>query len=108
MEKSLILIELNDLKKLGKDLAEILKQRLKTDVNVKGGTLTLNDAKVGVKEVKLQVKHVLHQLGLLDEYRVLTEHHKVRIVKVEHRSHSVDKRGMAPAPSQSLPYFFPR
>ena len=102
----MIEVELNDLKKIGKDLAEILTQRLKTEVDVKGGKLMLNEV-VGVKEAKLQVKHALHQLRLSDDYRVLTEHHKIRIVKVERKSHYADKEGTAPSPGQSLPYFFP-
>ena len=99
-------VELNDLKKIGKDLAEILTHRLKTEVAVKGGKLMLDDS-IGVKDAKLQVKHALHQLRLSDDYRVLAEHHKIRIVKVERKSHYADKEGTAPSPGQSLPYFFP-
>jgi hypothetical protein len=103
----LIEVELNDLKKIAKDLAEILEQRLKTEVTVKGGKLTLNNEQVGVKDAKLQVKHALHQLRLSEEYRVLAEHHRIRIVRVAQRSHYVGKEGAAPPPAQSMPYFFP-
>ena len=105
-------VELGDLKKIGKDIAEILDKRLKTEVQVKGKMLlipdTINGRSCGVKDVKLHVKHALHQLGLTDRYRVLTEHHLVRIVKVEEKSRYAEREGVtAPPPSQSLPYFFP-
>jgi hypothetical protein len=107
----LIEIELGDLKKVGKELAESLGDRLKTDVSVKGKLLIVADTagggKLGVKDVKLHVKHVLHQLGFSDEYRVLAEHHVVRIVKVEEKYRPAPSKGKAPAPSQSLPYLFP-
>jgi hypothetical protein len=69
--------------------------------------LIVSDERVGVKEVKLQLKHALHQLKLSEEYRVFVEHHKIRIVKVNQKSHYVGKEGTAPPPSRSLPYFFP-
>jgi hypothetical protein len=105
-------VELSDLKKVGKDISELLGQRLRTEVTVKGGTLLVPDEAnghhVGVKDVKMQVKHVLHHLGLSEEYRVLTEHHKVRIVKVEEKLRpAAERKASAPPPSQSLPYFFP-
>jgi hypothetical protein len=107
----LIEVELGELKKAGKDFAEILRQRLRTEVTVKGGTLTLSDRADGplnMKDAKLQVKHALHHLGLSEDYRVLSEHHKIRLVKVEQkREHHVGKEGAAPPPSKSLPYFFP-
>jgi len=106
----LIEVELGDLKKAGKDLSEILRQRMKIEITVKGGTLILNDSTTGqvsMKDAKLQVKHALHQLKFSEEYRVLSEHHKIRLVKVEQKSHYAEKRGAAPPPSQSLPYFFP-
>lgn len=102
---------MGDLKKVGKDVAEILEKRLKTEVQVKGKMLlvpdTVNGKSCGVKDVKMHVKHALHQLGLSGQYRVLTEHHLVRIVKVEEKAHYADRAGAAPPPSQSLPYFFP-
>lgn len=102
---------MGDLKKVGKEIAESLGQRLKTDVSMKGKLLIVPDttsrSKLGVKEVKLQVKHVLHQLGFSEEYRVLTEHHTVRIVKVGEKYRPIERKGTAPSPSQSLPYFFP-
>jgi hypothetical protein len=88
----LIEIELGDLKKVGKEFAESLGQRLKTDVSLKG---------------RLQVKHALHQLGFSEEYRVLAEHHTVRIVKVGEKYRPIERKGAVPPPSQSLPYFFP-
>lgn len=106
----MIEVELGDLKKVGKDLSEILKQRMKSEITVKGGTLILNDSdnrQVSMKDAKLQMKHALHQLKLSEEYRVLSEHHKIRLVRVEQKSHYAEKRGAAPPPSQSLPYFFP-
>jgi len=106
----LIEVELGDLKKFGKDLSETLKQRMKIEITVKGGTLILNDSdnhQVNMKDAKLQMKHALHQLKLSEEYRVLSEHHKIRLVRVEQKSHYAEKRGAAPPPSQSLPYFFP-
>jgi len=108
----LIEVELADLKKVGKEIANTLKERTHIDVNVKGGTLILNDPKNGpqlnIKDVKLQMKHVLHQLGFSEEYRVLAEHHKIRIQKIEQKpKHAAGKSGTAPPPAQSLPYFFP-
>ena len=98
---------MNDLKKIAKDLAEILEERMKTQVTVKGGKLNLNDDRVGVKDAKLYVKHALHQLGLSEEYRVLAEHQKIKIVRIEHKTHYTGKDGAAPPPAKSLPYFFP-
>jgi len=107
----LIEVELGDLKKVGKEIAESLRQRLKTDVSQKGKILVVTDtesgSRIGVKDVKLQVKHVLHQLGYSGEYRVLTEQHRVRIVKLEEKSRYVEEKRSAPPPAQSLPYFFP-
>jgi hypothetical protein len=107
----LIEVELGDLKKVGKDLAELLKQRLRTEVTVKGSTLTLNDpanGQLSMKDAKLQLKHALHQLKLSDDYRVLSEHHKIRFARIEEKKeHYLEKSGAAPPPSQSLPYFFP-
>ena len=107
----MIEVELGELKKAGKDFAEILKQRLRTEITVKGGTLTLSDEadrSVSMKDAKLQVKHALHHLGLSETYRVLSEHHRIRLVRVEEkREHHVGKGGAAPPPSKSLPYFFP-
>jgi hypothetical protein len=106
----LIEVELGDLKKVGKDLSEILGQRMKIEITVKGGTLILNDSanyQVNMKDAKLQMKHALHQLKLSEEYRVLSEHHKIRLVKVEEKSHYAERRGAVPPPSKSLPYFFP-
>ena len=102
---------MGDLKKVGKELAESLGQRLKIEVSLKGKLLIVPDAeggsKFGVKDVKLQVKHVLHQLGFSEEYRVLAEHHMVRIVKVGEKYRPSEREGNVAPPSQSLPYFFP-
>lgn len=107
----MIEVELSDLKKVGKDIAGILSERLKVQVEVKGKLLLVPDSanggKVGVKDVKLQLKHALHHLNLSEDYRVLTEHHRVRIVRVEEKERVTDRSGSAPPPSQSLPYFFP-
>ena len=104
-------VELGDLKKMGKEIAKVLNERLKTEVQVKGKILfipdTINGKHYGVKDVKLHVKHALHHLGLTDDYRVLAEHHQVRIVKVEEKVIHAERRSEAPPPSQSLPYFFP-
>jgi hypothetical protein len=107
----LIEVELGELKKVGKEIAESLGQRLKADVSQKGKLLIVpdegNGSRIGVKDVKLQVKHVLHQLGFSEEYRVLAEHHVVRIEKVKEKVRYEERKGTAPPPSQSLPYFFP-
>jgi hypothetical protein len=106
----LIEIELGDLKKVEKELADLLRQRLKTDVTVKGGKLLLDqtDGHVSPKDAKLQVKHALRHLGLEEGYRVLSEHHIIRIEKLaEKKKHKVEKQGELPAPARSLPYFFP-
>ena len=107
----MIEVELGELKKLGKDFAEILKQRVKTEITVKGGTIIVSDPTNGtlsMKDAKLHVKHALYHLKLSDDYRVLSEHHKIRLIRVEEKkSHYVEKPGTAPAPGKSLPYFFP-
>jgi len=107
----LVEVELGDLKKVGKDIAEIVNKKLGAEVQVKGKLLlipdTVNGKHYGVKDVKLIMKHALHQLGLAAEYRVLAEHHQVRIVKVEEKVRYAERGGTAPPPAQSLPYFFP-
>ncbi len=104
-------VELGDLKKVSKDIAEVVNKKLGAEVQVKGKILlvpdTVNGKHYGVKDVKLIMKHALHQLGMADEYRVLSEHHQVRIVKVEQKAHYAEREGRAPPPAQSLPYFFP-
>ncbi len=104
-------VELGDLKKVGNDIADLLGQRLKAEVTLKGKTLlvpeTINGKRFGVKDLKLQVKHVLHHMHLSDDYRVLAEHQKVRIVRVEERTKHAEREGTAPPPAQSMPYFFP-
>jgi hypothetical protein len=104
-------VELGDLKKVGKDIAEIVRKRIGGEVQMKGKLLIIPDTvkgkHYGVKDVKLIVKHALHQLGLSEEYRVLAEHHQVRIVKLEEKTRYAEREGVAPPPSQSLPYFFP-
>ncbi len=108
----MIEVELHDLKKVGKEIADGLRQRIKVEVIVKGGMLILKDTEngpqVNAKDAKLQLKHVLHHLGFSEEYRVLSERHKVRIQKVEQKTkHGAGKEGTTPPPAQSLPYFFP-
>ena len=104
-------VELGDLKKVGKEIAQSLGQKLKAEVAVKGRILvvpdTLNGKRVGVKDLKLLLKHALHQLGFSKEYRVLAEHGKVRIVRIEEKPKPAEREGRVPAPSQSLPYLFP-
>jgi len=107
----LIEVELGDLKRLGKEFAEILKQRLKTEITVKGATIILSDpanGQLSMKDAKLQVKHALHHLKLSEEYRVHSEHHKIHLARIEEKkAHYLEKAGTAPAPAKSLPYFFP-
>jgi len=104
-------VELGELKKLGKELAEILKQRMKTEITVKGATIIVSDPANGnlsMKDAKMHVKHALRHLKLSDDYRVLSEHHKIHLVRVEEkRTHYMEKAGAAPPPAKSLPYFFP-
>lgn len=104
-------VELGDLKKVGNDIADLLGQRLKAEVTLKGKTLlvpdTINGKHFGVKDLKLQVKHILHHMHLSDDYRVLAEHQKVRIVRVEEKPKHAEREGTAPPPGQSMPYFFP-
>jgi len=104
-------VELGDLKKVGKEIAEAVNKKIGAEVQVKGKLLlipdTVNGKHYGVKDVKLLMKHALHQLGMANEYRVLAEHHQVRIVKIEEKERYAERGGTAPPPSQSLPYFFP-
>jgi hypothetical protein len=107
----LVEVELGDLKKVGEDIADVVSRKLGGEVQLKGKLLlipdTVNGKHYGVKDVKLIMKHALHQLGMSGEYRVLAEHHQVRIVKVEEKARYAEREGVAPPPSQSLPYFFP-
>src|SRR5208337_4835247 len=106
----LIEVELGDLKKVEKELADLLTQRLKTDVTMKGGKLFLDQTggHVSPKDAKMQVKHALRHMGLAEGYRVLSEHHIIRIERlVEKKKHKFEKEREAPVPSQSMPYFFP-
>jgi hypothetical protein len=107
----LIEVELGDLKKVGRDISELLGQKLKRGVTVKGDMLIVPDTdnqRFGMKDVKMQVKHALYRLGLSDEYRVLSEHHRIRIVRVKEKPKPrIARKGSAPPPSQSLPYLFP-
>ena len=106
----LIEIEVSEIKRVEKDLADLLKERLKTDVTVRGGKLILDqtDGHVSPKDVKLQVKHALRHLGLEEGYRVLSEHHIIRIEKLaEKKKHKHEKEGEVPAVARSMPYFFP-
>jgi hypothetical protein len=106
----LIEVELDGIKKVEKEVAALLRERLKTDVTVKGGKLFLDqtDGHISPKDAKLQVKHALRHLGLAEGYRVLSEHHVIRIEKlVEKKRPKFRKEGEAPAPAQSMPYFFP-
>ncbi len=104
-------VELGDIKKLGKEIAETLGERLKVEVALRGKTLIVPDMvegkRFGVKDVKLQVKHVLHHLHLSEEYRVLVEHQKIKIVRVEEKTRRAEREGAAPSPAQTMPYFFP-
>jgi len=107
----LIEVEVGDLKNVSGDIAELLGERLRVEVMVKGKTLIVPEEahgrRFGVKDVKLQVKHVLHHLGFSEEYRALTEHHRVRIVKIQEKARPMERKGSVPPPSKSLPYFFP-
>ena len=111
MQCYLVEVELGDLKKVGKEIAEAVNKKIGAEVQVKGKLLlipdTVNGKHYGVKDVKLLMKHALHQLGMANEYRVLAEHHQVRIVKIEEKERYAERGGTAPPPSQSLPYFFP-
>ena len=107
----MIEVELGDLKKVGKEIAESLSQRLNTEVSLKGRVILVPDTDGGrrfsVKDVKMQLKHVLHHLTFSHEYRVLTEQHKVKIVRVEEKVRSMERDGTPPPASKTLPYFFP-
>ena len=92
----MIEVELDEVKKVEKELADLLRQRLKTDVTTKGGKLLLDqtDGHVSPKDAKLQVEHALHHLGLAEGYRVLSEHHVIRIEKLaEKKKHKVEEVG---------------
>ncbi len=101
---------MGDLKQVGKELARGLRESMKTEVEISGSRLTLSEDSsrhLRVKDVKTHVKHILHHLGFSQEYRVLSEQSLIRIVRVEKKRRHVEKEGLAPAPSQSLPYLFP-
>jgi len=94
---------LNDLKKVGKDISELLVQRLKREVTVKSDRLiipeTAKGQRFGVKDVKTQVKRAWHHLGLSDKYRVLAEHRRICIVRVKEKlKPHTERKGSAPHP----------
>jgi len=108
----LIEVELGDLEKVGKEISNLLEKKLGAEVVLKGSRLIVSDKKdgsrFGVKDVKIQLKRVLYHLGLSDKYRVLAEHGKIRIVREKEKPRQApERRGVAPPPSQSLPYLFP-
>jgi len=108
----MIEVDLGDLGKAGQDVSQLLRDRLRAEVIVERTKLIVSEeargSRFGVKEVKTQVKHILHHLGLSDEYRVLAEHRKIRIARVKEKPRPcAERKGSAPPPSQSLPYFFP-
>ena len=68
---------------------------------------TAKGEKLEIKDVKRQVKHALHHLGLSHEYRVLADHHRIVIEKVKNKPPHAEHEGTPPSPYQTLPYFFP-
>lgn len=107
----LIEIELGDLKKVGGEISRLLAEKLRTEVAVKGSKLTVSEVKnhpqLGVKKVKMELKRILHRLGL-SHYRVLGEHHRILVVRVKEKPKlRTERKGSPPSPSQSLPYLFP-
>jgi hypothetical protein len=111
-EFALIEIELSDLRKFSDEVSTLLREKLSVEVTSKGDILmvpeTANGQRFSIKDVKMQMKRVLHHLGLSHQYRVLEEHHKIRIVKVkESPKHPTKQKGSPAPPSQTLPYLFP-
>ena len=107
----LIEVELGDLKKMGGEISRLLGEKLRTEVAVKGSKLIVsedrNHPQPRVKEVKMEVKRVLHHLGL-SHYRALEEHHRILIVRLKEKPKlHREKKGLPLPPSQSLPYLFP-
>ena len=101
-------IEIGELKAVSKEFARLLKERLKTDIEMNGNQLTLHQSStLRPKDVKTSAKHALHHLGFSHDYRVLANRNMIRIVRVEKKRKQIEKEGLAPAPSQSLPYLFP-
>jgi hypothetical protein len=107
----LIEVELGDLKKRGREISRLLEEKSGTDVLVKGSKLIISETEnypqSRVKEAKMEVKRILHHLGFSD-YRVLEEHHRIRVVRVKQkRKLRTERKGLPLPPSQSLPYLFP-
>jgi len=107
----LIEIQLGDLRKVGDEIRRLLSHRLKTELALKSKVLMIPDEVAGrrlkVKAVKMELKHVLHQMSLSKDYRVLADDHGIRIVKVAERMRATRREGVVPSPSQTLPYLFP-
>ena len=105
----MIEVEVGDLKRIEKELADLLRQRLKADVKINGSKLTLDDSngRLNHKDAEHQVEHALHHLGLGDEYRVHSQHELILIVKKAKKTKYVEKKGTTPSPNQTMPYFFP-
>ena len=107
----LIEVELGDLKKMRGEISRLLGEKLRTEVAMKGSMLIVsedkNHSQPRVKEVKMEVKRVLHHLGL-SQHRVLEEHHRILIVRLKEKPKvHTEKKGTTLPPSQSLPYLFP-
>ena len=108
----MIEVDLGDLGKAGQDVSQLLRDRLRAEVIVERTKLIVSEeaggSRFGVKEVKTQVKHILHHLGLSDGYRVLAEHHKIRIVRVKEKPRPRAERKALPLHRHNLyPTSFP-
>lgn len=108
----MIEVDLSDLEKRGKEISQLLEEKLRTGITVKGRRLILlekeDTRRFSIKEVKSQLKNVLHSLGFSDRYRILVDRQKIRIVKKLEKSRlPVQRKGTVPSAPRTLPYFFP-
>jgi hypothetical protein len=92
------------------DLSTFLPSRLQVILTVRGDVFVLDtgDEKLPLQRVKMLLKKFLHQQNLEAMYKVMGEQEAARIVKQKRgQKQKVGKKGTAPSPYDTLPYFFP-
>jgi len=101
----LLTVELKELRRNASPAAQFLRSKLKGMIRIKGSQLHIEDAKT--REVKLLINKFLHHRGI-EGFRVVAP--EVAMLEVREIRRPVDRpvrEGSPPAPSISLPYYFP-
>lgn len=101
----MLTVELKELRRNASPAAQFLRSKLKGMIRIKGSQLHIEDAKT--REVKLLISKFLHHRGI-EDFRVVAP--EVGMLEVREIRRPVDRpvrEGSPPAPSISLPYYFP-